>query len=59
MADNVMKGNGQFPVLRILNFFPSRSFSFIIPVGGEGFINSFFKLLDSSDKSIEMFQDNS
>jgi hypothetical protein len=38
-----------------LNSFSSRSVSFIVPVEGKRSINSFFKLLDSSGKSIEMF----
>jgi len=55
MADNTVKGNGQFPVLKALNFSLSRSFSFTIPVGEKRFTNLFFRLLDFSSKNAEIF----
>ena len=55
MADDTVKGNGQFPILRALNFSLPRSFSFTIPVGGKGFTNLFFRLLDFSSKNAEIF----
>jgi hypothetical protein len=54
MADNAVKENGQFFTLKILNFFSPRPFSFTISVGKKGFINPFFKLLDSLNKNAEM-----
>jgi hypothetical protein len=41
-------------LLKVLNSFSFRSISFIAPVKGEGFINLFFRFLDSSGKSAEM-----
>jgi hypothetical protein len=41
-------------LLRILNFFSSRSIPFIISVKGERFIDLFFVLLDSPGKNVEM-----
>jgi len=49
------KEDRQFPVLKTLNFFLSRPFSFTVPVGGEESINPFFRLLDSFSKNAEMF----
>jgi hypothetical protein len=54
MADSIVEGNGQFFILKTLNFFSPRPFSFTIPVGREGFTNPFFKLLNFSDKSAEI-----
>jgi hypothetical protein len=54
MADDIVEENGQFFILKALNSPSSRFFSFTIPVGGEEFTNSFFKLLNSLDKSIKM-----
>jgi hypothetical protein len=47
--------NGQLLTLKALNSFSSRSFSFIVPVGGEGFTNLFLGLLDFPDRNAEMF----
>jgi hypothetical protein len=44
----------QFLILEALNFFSSRPFSFTISVG-KGFTDSFFKFLDSFDRSAEVF----
>jgi hypothetical protein len=41
-------------LLRALNFFSPRSFSFIAFVKGEGFINPFFRLLDFPNRNIKM-----
>jgi hypothetical protein len=46
--------NRQLSALKALNFFSSRSFSFTVPVGGKGFINLFFRLLDFFSKNAEM-----
>jgi hypothetical protein len=54
MADSIIERNGQFPILKTLNFFSSRFFSFTVSVGREGFINPFFRLLDSPNKSAKM-----
>jgi hypothetical protein len=54
-----MGKNGQLSVLKALNFFSSRSSSFIISVKKERFINPFFKLLNSPNKNTEIFQSNS
>jgi hypothetical protein len=50
-----MLSDGQFLVLRILNFFSFRSFSFTVPVGGEGFTDLFFRFLDSFGRNAEVF----
>jgi hypothetical protein len=42
-------------LLKALNSFSPRFFSFINLIVGEGFINPFFRFLDSSGKSAEMF----
>jgi hypothetical protein len=55
MADEAIEGDGQLLVLKILNSFSSRFFSFTVPVEGEGFINSFFRFLDSFDRNVEIF----
>jgi hypothetical protein len=41
-------------LLEILNSFSPRSFSFINLIMGKGSTNSFFKLLDSPSKNVEM-----
>jgi hypothetical protein len=51
---NILKRDGQFFILKVLNFFSPRSFFFIIPAKREGSINPFFKLLDSFSKNIKM-----
>ena len=51
--------NGQLPVLGTLNSFSSRLSFFAISVGGEGFTNPFFRLLDFFDRNVKMFQDSS
>jgi hypothetical protein len=51
----ILKGNGQFFILKVLNFFSSRPFSFIIFVGGEGSTNSFLGLLDSLSRNVKVF----
>jgi hypothetical protein len=55
MADKIVEGNRQFPVSGALNSFSPRSSSFTVPVMRERFINPFFRLLDSPNKSVEMF----
>jgi hypothetical protein len=51
----IFKGNRQLFTLKALNFFSSRLFSFIVPVGGEEFINPFLRFLNSLGKSAKMF----
>jgi len=51
---NEMLSDRQLPILKALNFFSSRLFSFIVSVGKERFTNPFFRLLDFSNKNIEM-----
>jgi hypothetical protein len=46
-------------LLGILNFFSSRSASFIVPVKGEGFIDFFFGLLDFPGRNVIMLQGSS
>jgi hypothetical protein len=41
-------------LLRVLNFFLSRSSSFIALAEGEGFINLFFRLLDFLNRNAGM-----
>jgi hypothetical protein len=55
MADDTVKENKQFLVLRVLNFLSPRFFSFTVPVGGERFINLFFRFLDFSGKNVKVF----
>jgi hypothetical protein len=50
----ILEKNRQLFILRILNFFSSRSSSFTISVKRERFINPFFRLLDSPNRSAEM-----
>jgi hypothetical protein len=59
MADNAVKGNGQLPVPKALNSLSPRPSSFTVPIGGEGFTDSFFRLLDFLSKSAEMPQSSS
>jgi hypothetical protein len=49
-----LESDKQLFTLKALNSLSPRPFSFIVPVGREGFINSFFRLLDFSDKNAEM-----
>ena len=58
MADSVVEGNGQLPVLEILNSFSPRPFSFTVLIG-KGSTDLFFGLLNSSDRSVEMPQGSS
>jgi hypothetical protein len=51
----IFKRDGQFLALKILNFFSPRSFSFTVPVGGEGFIDPFLGLLNFPGKSVKVF----
>jgi hypothetical protein len=51
----IFEGDGQFPVLGVLNSFSPRPSSFIIPVGGEGFTDPFLGLLNSSGRNIKVF----
>jgi hypothetical protein len=53
------EGDGQFPVLKALNFFSSRPSSFTVSVGGEGFIDLFLGFLDFPGKSAEVSRGNS
>jgi hypothetical protein len=55
MADNIMKRNGQFPILKTLNFFSPRPSSFTISIKKKKSTNPFFKLLDSPGKSAKVF----
>jgi hypothetical protein len=50
----ILEKNKQLFALKALNFFSSRSFSFIIFAKGKGSINPFFRLLNSPGKSVEM-----
>jgi hypothetical protein len=50
----ILEKDRQFLILKALNFFSPRPFSFIIPVGKEGFTNPFLGLLNSPGKSAEM-----
>jgi hypothetical protein len=50
----ISKRDGQLPVLKILNFFSPRSFSFTVFVEKERSINPFFKLLNSPGKNAGM-----
>jgi hypothetical protein len=45
----------QFLILKVLNSFSPRPFFFTIPIGKKGSINSFFRLLDSSDRNAKIF----
>jgi hypothetical protein len=54
MANNIIKGNRQLSILKILNSLSPRSFSFIISIGKEGFTDPFLKFLDFFNKSVEM-----
>jgi hypothetical protein len=47
----ISEKNRQFPVLKVLNSFSPRSFSFTILAKKEGSTNPFFRLLDSFDKN--------
>jgi hypothetical protein len=53
---NILKGDGQFFTLRVLNFFSPRSFFFTVFAKREGFINLFFlfKFLDFPGRSAKM-----
>jgi hypothetical protein len=52
---NILKGDGQFFTLRVLNFFSPRSFSFTVFAKREGFINLFFfKILDFPGRNAKM-----
>jgi hypothetical protein len=55
MADDIVKENGQLPILKVLNFFSLRLSSFTVSVKKEESINLFFKLLNSPDKNTEIF----
>jgi hypothetical protein len=59
MANNIVKGNGQFLTLKVLNSLSPQSFSFTISVGKEGFINPFLKLLNSPGRNAKISQSNS
>jgi hypothetical protein len=50
----IFKGDRQFSILKVLKFLSFRPFSFIIPVGGEEFTDSFLKLLDSSGRNVKI-----
>jgi hypothetical protein len=54
MADNIVKGDGQFFALKVLNFPSPRSFSFTIPIRKERSTDPFFRLLDFSSRNAEM-----
>jgi len=51
---NILERNGQLSALKALNSFLFRFFSFTILAKKKGFTNSFFGLLNSSNKNIEM-----
>ena len=53
MADDIIKGNGQFPVLKVLNSPSPRFSSFTVSIG-EGFTDLFFRLLDFPGRSAEV-----
>jgi hypothetical protein len=55
MADDTVKGNGQFSILKTLNSPSSRPFSFTVLIGGERFTDLFLRLLDSPGKSVKVF----
>ena len=50
----VLEKDKQLFILKALNFFSPRPSSFTVLVEGKGFINPFFRLLDSSNKNAEM-----
>jgi hypothetical protein len=54
MADNIVNGNGQLFILKALNFFSPRPFSFTVSVKRERFTNPFLKFLDFLNRNIEM-----
>jgi hypothetical protein len=54
MADNVVERNGQFFVLKVLNFPSPRPFFFTILIKGKGFTDPFFRLLDFLGRNVGM-----
>jgi hypothetical protein len=51
----ILKKDRQFLILKALNFFSPRFFSFTVFIKGKGFINPFFRLLDSLDRNTGIF----